>query len=148
MTSKSFPLKIGRPLYSASLPQWRRYSAICSLHILIILFYPMLTGRRNGLPKESPKRNIQKEKIEIDKRRKHFLYTFLYLLGEGTNRHYVPRRRRGTQNTREQNDVVGSTDTAWKRKIIWSPFSRWMLFFFYACVISFFVRDLWEFLKI
>ena len=49
----------------------------------------MLTSRRNALPKESPKRNIQKEKIEIDKRRKHFLYTFLYLLGEGTNQCYV-----------------------------------------------------------
>ena len=30
------------------------------LHILVILFYPTLTGRRNALPKESPKRNIQK----------------------------------------------------------------------------------------
>ena len=32
------------------------------------LFHPMLTGRRNALPKESPKRNMQKEKIETDKR--------------------------------------------------------------------------------
>ena len=71
----------------------------------------MLTGRRNALPKESPKRNIQKEKIEIDKRQKHFFYTFLLLLGEGTNRRYVPRRRRGAQNTRQQNGLVGSTDT-------------------------------------
>ena len=31
------------------------------------------------------KRNIQKEKIETDKRRKHFFHTFLYLLGEWTN---------------------------------------------------------------
>ena len=45
----------------------------------------MLTGQRNALPKESPKRNIQKEKIETDKRRKHFFHTFLYLLGEWTN---------------------------------------------------------------
>ena len=53
----------------------------------------MLTGRRNALPKESPKRNIQKEKIEKkDKRRKYFFYTFLYLLSEGTNQRYVPRR--------------------------------------------------------
>ena len=114
------------------------------LHILVILFYPTLTGRR----KESPKRNIQKEKIEIDKRRKHFFYTFLYLLGEGTNRHYVPRRRHGAQNTRQQNGLVGSTDTSWKAKIISSPFSKGMPFFFYACVISFSVRDLWEFLQI
>ena len=53
------------------------------LHILVILFYPTLTGRRNALPKESPKRNIQKEKIEIDRRR-CFFYTFLYLLGSTT----------------------------------------------------------------
>ena len=44
----------------------------------------MLTGRCNALPKESPKRNIQKEKIEIDKRRRRFFYTFLYLLGSTT----------------------------------------------------------------
>ena len=54
------------------------------LHILVILFYPTLTGRRTALSKESPKRNIQKEKIEIDKRRRRFFYTFLYLLGSTT----------------------------------------------------------------
>ena len=42
------------------------------LHILVILFYTTLTGRRNAMAKESPKRNIQKEKIEIDKRRRRF----------------------------------------------------------------------------
>ena len=77
-----------------------------------MLFYPMLTGRRNALPKESSKRNIQKEKIEIDKRRKYFFYTFLYLFGEGTNQRYVPRCRCGAQNTKQQNGAVGSTDTA------------------------------------
>ena len=119
------------------------------LHILVISFYPTLTGRRNVLPKEIPKRNIQKEKIEIDKRRKHFFYAFLYLLGEGTNRRYVPRRKRGAQNTRQQNGVVGSTDTAWKEKDnMVSFFKRNAFFFFYACVISFSVRDLWEFLQI
>ena len=50
-----------------------------------------MTGRRNALSKESPKRNIQKEKIETDKRRKHFFHTFLYLLGEWTNQRYVPK---------------------------------------------------------
>ena len=65
---------------------------ISDFHILVISFYPTLTGRRNALSKESPKRNIQKEKIEIDKRRKHFFHTFLYLLGEWTNQRYVPRR--------------------------------------------------------
>ena len=57
------------------------------LHILVILFYPTLTGRRNALPKESPKRNIQKEKIAIDKRRRRFFYTFL--LFTGFNNHSV-----------------------------------------------------------
>ena len=44
------------------------------LHILVILFYPRLTGRRNAMPKESPKKNVQKEKMEIDKRRRRFFY--------------------------------------------------------------------------
>ena len=35
---------------------------------------------------------MQKEKIETDKRRKHFFHTFLYLLGEWTNQRYVPSR--------------------------------------------------------
>ena len=59
---------------------------------MVTLFHPTLTGWRNALPKESPKRNVQKEKIETDKRRKLFFHTFLYLLGEGTNQRYVPRR--------------------------------------------------------
>ena len=97
----------------------------------LTLIYLTLTRRRNALLKEGPQRNIQKEKIEIDKRRKHFFYTFLYLLGEGTNRRYVPRRRRGTQNTRQQNGVVSSTETAWKEKRnIVSFFKRKSFFLF------------------
>ena len=61
-----------------------------------------MTGWRSALPKESPKRNIQKEKIETDKRRKHFFHTFLYLLGEWTNQRYVPRRS-VVPKTRQQN---------------------------------------------
>ena len=34
---------------------------IC-LHILVILFYPTLTGRRNALPKESPKEIYKKKR--------------------------------------------------------------------------------------
>ena len=41
------------------------------------------------LVQRKSKRNIQKEKIETDKRRKHFFHTFLYLLGEWTNQRYV-----------------------------------------------------------
>ena len=40
------------------------------------------------LVQRESKRNIQKEKIETD-RRKHFFHTFLYLLGEWTNQRYV-----------------------------------------------------------
>ena len=42
-------------------------------------------------PKKVQKK-YTKEKIERDKRRKHFCHTFLYLLGEWTNQRYVPRR--------------------------------------------------------
>ena len=46
----------------------------------------MLTGRRNALPKESPKRNIKKEKIEKKIRDENIssILSFIYL-GEGTN---------------------------------------------------------------
>ena len=81
------------------------------------------------LPKESPKRNIEKEKIETDKRRKHFFHTFLYLLGEGTNQRHVLWRSVVPKTPDSKNDAVGSTDTAWKRKMIWFPFSRGKSFF-------------------
>ena len=55
------------------------------------------------LVQRKSKRNIQKEKIETDKRRKHFFHTFLYLLGEWTNQRYVPRHSVVPQNTRRQN---------------------------------------------
>ena len=42
--------------------------------------------------RKSQKKYTKKKKIEIDKRRKYFFYTFLYLFGEGTNRRYVPGR--------------------------------------------------------
>ena len=68
-----------------------------------------MTGWRNALPKESPKRNIQKEMIETDKRRKHFFHTFLYLLGEWTNHHYVPRRSVVPKTPDSKIGVVSST---------------------------------------
>ena len=68
-----------------------------------------MTGWRNALPKKSPKRNIQKEKIETDKRRKHFFHTFLYLLGEWTNQRYVPRRSVVPKTPDSKIGVVGST---------------------------------------
>ena len=75
---------------------------------MVILFYPTLTGWRNALPKESPKRNVQKEKIETDKRRKHFFHTFLYLPDEGTNQRYVPRRSVVPKTPYRKIVVVGS----------------------------------------
>ena len=49
------------------------------LHILVILFYPTLTDRRNALPKESPKRIIQKEKIgQIRDEDVSFILSFIY----------------------------------------------------------------------
>ena len=72
--------------------QWLRARLCCRKISDSIFWLHHFTGRRNALPKESPKRNIQKEKIETDKRRKHFFHTLLYLLGEETNWRYVPRR--------------------------------------------------------
>ena len=115
-------------------------------------FTPRWLAGAMPLPKESPKRNIQKEKIEIDKRRKHLFYTFLYYWVKGlTNATsqvvgVVPQTPKHQQHSK--NGVVGSTDTAWKREIIWSPFSIGMPFFLLRMRHLFSVRDLWEFLQI
>ena len=47
----------------------------------------MLTGQRNALPKESPKRNIQKEKIEKKIRGENIssILSFIYLVKGLTN---------------------------------------------------------------
>ena len=68
-----------------------------------------MTGRHNALPKEGPKRNIQKEKIKTDKRRKHFFHTFLYLLGEWISQRYVPRHSMVPKTPDSKIGVVGST---------------------------------------
>ena len=52
---------------------------------------------------------MQKEKIETDKRRKHFFNTFLYLLGEWTNQRYVPRHSVVPKTPDSKIGVVGST---------------------------------------
>ena len=67
------------------------------------------------LAQRKSKRNIQKEKIETDKRRKHFFHTFLYLLGEWTNQRYVPRRSVVPKNTRQQNRCCRFDVTTRKR---------------------------------
>ena len=61
------------------------------------------------LVQRKSKRNIQKEKIETDKRRKHFFHTFLYLLGEWTNQRYVLRRSVVPKTPDSKIGVVGST---------------------------------------
>ena len=53
-------------------------------------FTPRWLAGAMPCPKKVQKK-YTKEKIETDKRRKHFFHTFLYLLGEGTNQRYVPR---------------------------------------------------------
>ena len=75
-----------------------------------------MTGWRNALPKEKSQRNIHKEKIETDKRRKHFFHTFLYLLGEWTNQRYVPRHSVVPKTPDSKIGVVGSTSLPEKRK--------------------------------
>ena len=67
------------------------------------------------LAQRRSKRNIQKEKIETDKRRKHFFHTFLYLLGEWTNQRYVPRRRVVLKTPDSKIGVVSSTSLPEKR---------------------------------
>ena len=61
------------------------------------------------LAQRRSKRNIQKEKIETDKRRKNFFHTFLYLLGEWTNQRYVPRHSVVPKTPDSKIGVVGST---------------------------------------
>ena len=99
--------------------------------------------------RKSPKRNIQKEKIEKTIRGENIssILSFIYLVKGLTNATsqdvaWCPNHQTA------KNGVVGSTDTAWKRKNTLLPLSRGKPFFFYACVISFSVRDLWEFLQI
>ena len=41
--------------------------------------------------RKSQKKYTKRKDRKKDKRRKYFFYTFLYLLGEGTNQRYVPR---------------------------------------------------------
>ena len=52
---------------------------------------------------------MQKEKIETDKRQKHFFHTFLCLLGECTNQRYVPRHSVVPKTPDCKIGVVGST---------------------------------------
>ena len=59
-------------------------------------------------PKKVPKETYKREKIEIDKRRKHFFHIFLYLLGEWTNQRYVPRHSVVPKTPDSKIGVVGS----------------------------------------
>ena len=69
-------------------------------------------------PKKSPKRNIRKEDIETDKRRKHFFHTFLYLLGEWTNQRYVPGHSVVPKTPGNKIGVVGSASLPEKNRFI------------------------------
>ena len=76
--------------------QGLRARLCCRRHLTPYFGYitlPHVDWPAQCLAQRKPKRNIQKEKIEIDKRRKHFFYTFLYLLCEGPNRRYCPKHQ-------------------------------------------------------
>ena len=82
--------------------------------------------------RKSQKKYTKRKDRKKDKRRKHFFYSFLYLLGEGTNRRYVLGRSMVPKTPDSKIGVVGSTDTAWKSKVISSPFSRGKSFFLFT----------------
>ena len=71
--------------------------------------------RQHSLALRRSKRNIQKEKIGTDRRRKHFFHTFLYLLGEWTNQRYVPKHNVVSKTPDSKIGVVGSTSLPEKR---------------------------------
>ena len=68
-------------------------------------------------PKKVQKK-YTKEKIETDKRRKHFFHTFLYLLGEWTNQRYVPRHSVVSKTADSKIGVVGSTSLPEKKRSV------------------------------
>ena len=103
----------------------------------------MLTGRHNALPKESPKRNIQKEKIEKKIRGENIssILSFIYL-GEGTNQRYVLWCSVVPKTPDSKIGVVGSTDTAWVReRILCSLYQEEILFSFFTYVSSPFLLE-------
>ena len=98
--------------------QWLR-ARLCCRKISDSIFWlyyftPRWLAGAMPCPKKVQKK-YTKEKIETDKRRKHFFHTFLYLLGEWTNQRYVPRHSVVPQNTRQQNRCCRFDVTTRKR---------------------------------
>ena len=95
------------------------------------IILPHIDWLAQCLAQRKSQKKYTKEKIEKKIRDENIssILSFIYL-GEGTNRRYVPRRSVVPKTPDSKIVVVGSTDTAWKRKIIWSPFSRGMPFSF------------------
>ena len=92
--------------------QWLRARLCCrkiSDSIFWLYYFTHVDWLAQCLAQRKSKRNIHKEKIETDKRRKHFFHTFLYLLGEWTNQRYVPRRSVVSKTPDSKIGVVGST---------------------------------------
>ena len=95
------------------------------------LFHSTLTSRCNALPQRKvPKEIYKKKRIETDKRRKHFFHTFLYLLGEGTNRRYVPRRS-VVPKTPDSKMVLLVWRTLPERERYFAPFIKRKSFFLF-----------------
>ena len=99
--------------------QWLRARLCCrkisDSIFWLYYFYPTLIGRCKCLAQRRSIRNIQKEKIGTDRRRKHFFHTFLYLLGEWTNQRYVPKHSVVSKTPDSKIGVVGSTSLPEKR---------------------------------
>ena len=99
--------------------QWLRARLCCrkiSDSIFWFIILPHVDWLAQCLAQRRSKRNIQKEKIETDKRRKHFFHTFLYLLGEWTNQRYIPRHSVVPKTPDSKIGVVGSTSLPEKKK--------------------------------
>ena len=121
----------------------------------------MFTGWRNALPKEGPKRNIQKEKIETDKWWKHFFHTFLYLLGEWTNqrpkhqtakccRFDVTTRKRGrfTENLSIYLSTPAPNSLLQNPSNFGATASHWLLYFLLFFFFLIFNRmDVWSLMR-
>ena len=99
--------------------QWLR-ARLCCRKISDSIFWlyyftPHVVWLAQCLAQRRSKRNIQKEKIRTDRRRKHFFHTFLYLLGEWTNQRYVPKHSVVSKTPDSKIGVVGSTSLPEKR---------------------------------
>ena len=103
--------------------QWLRARLCCRKISDSIFWLFCFTPRWLAGAMPCPKKVHKKytKKIETDKRRKHFFHTFLYLPGEWTNQHYVPRHSVVPKTPDSKNGVIGSTSLPEKREVHRKP---------------------------